>query len=86
MISLLLKLSEKIAFLEHQTMMRMMSAMMTAQQDFRTTLNTVDVSLMIPPVLALSAKLSNKKDVQKEFFTQLLSAVVSRSINKLLFS
>ena len=87
MISLvLLKLSEKIAFLEHQMMMRMMSAMMTVQQDFRITSSTAVASLMIPPVLALSAKLSNKKDVQKEFFIQLPSAVVSRSINKLLFS
>ena len=66
----LLKLSERTAFLERQMTMRIMSAMMTAQQDFRTTLNTVDVSLMILQVSALSAKLSNKKDAPKEFFIQ----------------
>ena len=80
------KLSERTAFLERQMTMRTMSAMMTVQQDPHTTSSTAVVLLMIPPVLALSAKLSNKKDVQKEFFTQLLIAVVSRSINKLLFS
>ena len=71
MISLPLpKLSERTAFLERQMTMRIMSAMMTAQQDFRTTLNTVDVSLMIHQVSALSAQLSNKKDAPKEFFIQ----------------